>query len=226
MNSRAIKGGFTLIEIMVAMTIIVSIVSIVYGSYFATSKAVEAYRTRMAISGRAQKALRQIARQIRCAYASSTELLSQQENKESEGKPDYFNGDSDDPGGEILYMVTTNAMFKDRGPSDGLFEVTYRLDKSAGLLSINQQRFVGRPISVGGKGHWQPIIGNVEFLELKFFDGKRWLRQWNFEDNGELPCAVKIDLALGDGNCRVYRYGTVANIYGQNNQAKKSLSDN
>ena len=63
------KDGFTLLEALVAMAIVVSIVSMVYGSYFATSKSADVYKARMTTSESAGGVLQQMARQIRCSYA-------------------------------------------------------------------------------------------------------------------------------------------------------------
>ncbi|MHC4244281.1 MAG: PulJ/GspJ family protein, partial [Planctomycetota bacterium] len=65
---RRLRAGFTLIEILVAVTIIVTIVSMVYGSYFATAKSTDAYQARMTTSGQTRKVLDRMARQIRCSY--------------------------------------------------------------------------------------------------------------------------------------------------------------
>jgi len=69
MSSSSGKSGFTLVEILVAMAIIVTIVSMVYGSYFATSKSTQAYKSKITLSQQGRKVLEQMARQIRCSYA-------------------------------------------------------------------------------------------------------------------------------------------------------------
>ena len=61
-------SGFTLIEILVSVTIIATIVSMVYGSYFATAKSADVYKIRMTQSGRTRRVLDQMTRQIRCSY--------------------------------------------------------------------------------------------------------------------------------------------------------------
>jgi prepilin-type N-terminal cleavage/methylation domain-containing protein len=62
MNNKSNKNGFTLLEILVAMAIIVLIVSMVYGSYFATSKSAQACNTRIANSQQGRKLLEKVAR--------------------------------------------------------------------------------------------------------------------------------------------------------------------
>ena len=226
MNGRAVKGGFTLVEILVAIAIIVAIVSMVYGSYLAASRSAEVCKAKMALSKDAQRALQQMARQIRCAYAGPSESVSQRENKESESMPNYFSGNSDDRRGEILHLVTTNAIFKDGGVSDGLFEVTYQFDQSKGLLSISQQRFTGTSKNISSNSTWQPLAGNIESVQLQFFDGKRWLNKWDFRDQTALPRAVKINFIFQDENYRQCNYTAIAYICCQRNQGGTLVSVN
>lgn len=217
MNGRAVKYAFTLIEVLVAIAIIVAIVSMVYGSYLAVSRSAEVCKAKMALSKDAQKALQQMAQQIRCAYADPTQSHSQQENEESESRPNYFYGNSDDPSGEILHLVTTNAIFKDRNFSDGLFEVTYQFDKNKRVLSISQRRFIGTSKNIFARRDWRPLARNIESVKLGFFDGKQWLGQWDFKDREELPCAVNINLTFKDENYQQCHYGTIAYICCQRN---------
>lgn len=231
MNSRSGKSGFTLVEILVAVAIIVTILSMVYGSYFATSKSAQVCKTKIALSRQGREVLGQMARQIRCSYVGSagkykypTRPVSRQREKIPEKAISYFNGDADDPGGEILHLVTTNSILGGQAPADGLFEVTYKFDKSTGTLFFSQERFVYAPKSVIERKNWQPLAENVECVELAFFDGQQWLHRWDFKEKKKLPHAVKINITCEDENYRQYNYGTVAYVCCRTNQGKKTTS--
>jgi type II secretory pathway component PulJ len=75
-----------LVEVLVAAAIIVTIVSMVYGSYFATAKSTEAYKAKMTLSGQTRKVLGQMARQIRCSYVGKTEERTDLSGTISPGK--------------------------------------------------------------------------------------------------------------------------------------------
>jgi len=228
MNGKTGKDGFTLVEILVAMGIIVTIVSMVYGSYFATSKSTQAYKTKIALFQQGRKVLEQMARQIRCSYASTigehtypVRSISQRKRAISENVIGYFNGNLDHPSGEILHLVTTKGFYGGQGPVSGLFEVTYKFDKSTGVLFVSQERFVGTSKNVGERRSWRPVIGSVKGVELEFFDGLQWLHNWDFREKGKLPSAVKINITFEDENYQQYHYGTVAYICCRMNQDKK-----
>ncbi len=230
MSSSSDKDGFTLVEILLAMAIIVTIVSMVYGSYFATSKSTQAYKSRITLSQQGRKVLGQMARQIRCSYASKADKNTYPAPTPQQGKADpasvinYFNGNSDEPSGEILHLVTTNGFSVGLVPSNGLFEVTYKLDKSRGLLFSSQRRFAATSKSVEQKKKWQQIAEDIESLKLAFFDGQKWLNKWDFKDKKQLPFAVKINITWEDENHRQYQYGTIAYICCRKNQGKETRS--
>ncbi len=230
MSSTSNKDGFTLVEILVAMAIIVTIVSMVYGSYFATSKSTQAYKSKMTLSQQGRKVLGQMARHIRCSYANKADKNTYTVSIPQQGKTDpaslinYFKGNSDEPSGEILHLVTTSGFSVGLVPSNGLFEVTYKLDKSRGLLFSSQRRLAATSKSVEQKKKWQQIAEDIESLKLAFFDGQKWLNKWDFKDKKQLPFAVKINITWEDENHRQYQYGTIAYICCRKNQGKETRS--
>ncbi len=237
MKNRYGKNGFTLIEILVAMALIVAIISMVYSSYFATSKSTQAYKSRIATFQQGQKMLERMARQIRCSYAGTTEettssitstSIFQQERKTLEKVVTYFDSDQDNPIGEILHLITTSRFLKNQASTNGLFEVAYKFDKDKGTLFLSQERFTGVPETVKmvyadimQKRNWQPVASNISFLELAFFDGQQWLKNWNFTNRKKLPYAVKLDITFEDENYRQCHYCTAVYINCRKNQNER-----
>ncbi len=74
MNNSPGKNGFTLVELLVALAIIVTIVTMVYGSYFATSKSAQVCNAGIAVLQQGRKVLEQMAQQIRCSYADANRV--------------------------------------------------------------------------------------------------------------------------------------------------------
>lgn len=226
MNNDRGKSGFTLVELLVALAIIVAIVTMVYGSYFATSKSVQVYQARLATFKQASKVLEQMAQQVRCSYAdvsvpADTTAVFGKEKIMLENTINYFRGGPDGPDGEILRMVTTYGICSGQ-QMDGLFDVTYKFDKSAGTLSLSQMRFVDAAKNLNEKINWRPLAENVRAVELAFFDGQQWVSGWDFRQKRKLPCAVRISITCEDENYRQYCYGTVANICCQNSHGSSS----
>ncbi len=229
---RRLRAGFTLIEILVAVTTIVTIVSMVYGSYFATAKSADVYKVRMTASGQTQKVLRWMAQQIRCSYvgktAEDTELAGTDSSRTSKIRKSpviYFSYEPDVPGSGILHLVTTHRLFCQDGYANGLFDVAYKFDKNSGSISVSQRRFVGAPQERLEDRNWREILVNVESVELEFFDGLQWLKEWDFERKKKLPAAVKISITSKDENDRQCHYGTIAYVGCSSNQGLETSSE-
>jgi len=231
MNNRLNKRGFTLVELLVAVALIAAILCMVYGSYFAASNSAQTCKAMIAASEQGRRALEQMARQIRCSYAGTVDDYTETEPVETGSKQSgmiledsfsYFNGNSFAPQGEILHLVTTNRLLGEKQPADGLFEVTYKFDKRASLLSLSQREFIGTAKKTQAR-KFQPVAENIKSMELTFFDGEKWLRSWNFKDKKQLPCAVRIELGCEDENHRQYHYATVAYISCQKNQERTRI---
>ncbi len=192
----------------------------VYGTYFTISKSTQATRVKLTLSQQALKVLTRLTRQIRCSYADrvsdstgTSKPVSERKGKKPQNNPNFFAYHTDNPSEKILHLITTNRFGTPQNSPEGLFDVTYRFDKSKGLLYLSQKRFVGTTKNIAEKKLWQPIAENIQSLELAFFDGQQWLNKWTFKDRKKLPNAVKIDITFRDQTDRIYGYSTVAYIY-------------
>jgi type II secretion system protein J len=225
-NPKSDKNGFTLVEILVAVTLIVAIVSMVYGSYFATSRSTQLCQARMGQFQDMRRLLTLMARQVRGAYcdqqAHRVKVASGRGKVQLENAVDYFSGNGDDPSGRILHLLTTCSGSRFATPQNGLFELTYKLDKAVGLLSVGERRFAGPSDGAGQGPQWRPVAENVTSLELAFFDGEQWLKEWSFENKKELPAAVKINISSEDQAGRQYHDGTVAYVCCRSRQGQET----
>jgi type II secretion system protein J len=198
--------GFTLIEILVALAIMSTIVTMVYGSYAATSRTLDLYNSRMACSERACLVLRLMARQLRCAYAPSPE------NSMPPTQPDVFRADPHEANGQILSFITTGGL--DAGPdrSTALSHVLYRYDPSSGTLSIRSEPYVYQVDALQDPGGWRPILSGVTAVDLQCYDDRQWRPQWDGSEHRRLPKAVKIAIAVVDERGRDHEFGTTVPI--------------
>ena len=232
MRDNRIKKGFTLVELLVAMALIVTIMSMVYGSYFATAKSASTCSSRMAASTQAQTALRQIARLVRTCWApacpdstaanDSAPAATKKPKLLSEQTPNYFKGGTDGPADEFLHLVTTTATFAEPDGRQGLFDVTYKFDRTTGVIYADQAGFVGACENTTPKKNWRPIAENIRSVELVFFDGRDWLESFSFRKHKKLPCAVRIIIASEDENHKLYTCKTGAAVSCRQNQNEKT----
>ncbi len=229
--------GFTLIELLVALAMVAVIVSMVYGSYAATSRSLEVYDSRLDCSQRVQLTLRLMTRQIRCAHAPTEpndgESLSAQAGKTpAVTDPTWvkesalvFRGDSQNGRGEILQFMTTAGLGGGPTAPQRLSYTRYRYDRTTGTLSIDLGAGPREPED--SSPHWRLLLDHVKSIDLAFHDGRQWQQKWDFAPHQRLPQAVSINLTVLDKAGRDHHVGTTASIgrrVSQPQQASKQTS--
>jgi len=212
------KHGFTLLEILIAVTIFSIIISVVYGSYYAALQSARRCQTKIAQSRQARSLLTRMARQIRCCYLPPTPKPAVTDEKTTatmplpENSPLYFRGGTDHPEKIILYLTTTAAGFRDNDLPWGPFEVAYKYDALNQKLYYHQQKFIPIPKNPPHQWNWSPLAQNVSGIELTFFNENRWFTAWDFKDKKTLPQSVKISLYLSDADHEPAMFSTIAPI--------------
>jgi general secretion pathway protein J len=220
-----LSTGFTLIEILVALAIVSAIMTMVYGSYAATTRSLDLYNSRMACSERASLMLRLMSRQLRCAYLPSPQAARPQPPQTQpiafgdpptgntpNVPPVAFRADSHEASGVILCFPTTGGPRRGPDRPAGLSRVAYRYDPQGGTLSIHCEPCTQRAVDLPDPGQWRPMLTGVTNVDLQFHDGRRWRPEWNSGERNTLPRAVKIALTIVDKSGRVRAFATTAPI--------------
>ncbi len=227
MNARRHNPGFTLIEMLVALAMIATIVSMVYGSYAATSRSMEIYDSRLTYAQRTQLVLRLMERQLRCAYQRPTEPdatpsteASDNRVQESpkidetripESRP-VFVGGVRKAGGELLDFITTAGVAGGQSGPQGLARIRYQHDPVLGTLAIRCEPHLDTMRRDDSTGPWQTVLPHVPEIEIEFFDGLQWRPQWSGQASRTLPRAVRLSLTVADEKGRTHRYGATMAI--------------
>jgi len=240
MSSHRNKTGFTLMEILVALTIIVAILAMVYGSFAATTRSIDASRARMARTERACFALRLMTRQIRCAYAPDTSSAPRSGSKGTgtqvglgsvtvagealaRKRPTGFRGDARDPRGEILSFVTSSGLGAGPDAPRALVRVSYRYDRLSSTLFIHRQDPADLSDGSPSLGRSDSLLNDVTGIELKFHDGRLWQPAWDTTQKRELPRAVKMGITVSDEAGRPHTLGTTIRIGQQVHPESRSI---
>jgi len=233
------NAGFTLLEMLVSLTIIVGILAMVYGSFAATTRSIDASGARMARIERASFALRLMTRQIRCAYVPATSQSSPPGSNRiaAQGasrsmasanevlvrkRSALFRGDARDPRGEILAFVTSSGLGAGPEAPRGLFRVTYLYDRRSSTLSIRRQEQADSSDNRLSSRRCDLLLKDVTGVELKFYDGRQWQPAWDVDQRHELPRAVKAEIAIADETGRPHRLGTTIPIVQETHPESRS----
>jgi type II secretion system protein J len=230
MNRSQNNTGFTLIEILIAMAMIATIVSMVYGSYAATSQSLQRYDGQLKCSGRANLVLRLMARQIRGAYAPPTDANTPTNNQANPAQPGkalvekrlpVFQGNAQDPRGQFLRFVTTAGLGTAMNTPRGLGQISYRYDAAAGTLAISSRPYMDRLTEQDPTAPWRNLLENVTALDIEFHDGRKWRQKWSTRQD-KLPRAVRIRLVVLDEKDRPYHLGTTVSVVSRATSVRKT----
>ena len=228
-------SGFTILEVLVAVTILAMMATIVFSVFFYTITNAEQLEERAALRHRAGFILGDISRTVSSAYAPYGGAYVGEED----GRPIFLG--MGDPFGEdsagSLGVFTTNPRLAAGTQSAGIAFVSYELiesvdvEQAPGWIAEENNPLVllcaVEPILAIGDGEAGSFTSwalNVHSLNLEYFDGLEWAPEWNYEEREGYPDAVKIDLELRDSNDEGLTYSTVAYVHA-NTPLEEPLED-
>jgi type II secretion system protein J len=198
------NGGFTLIEILIAIAILALVVSSLYGAYSGTLDTTEMVESMRDVDQVARLALMQMVDDFKSLYY-------QKAQGEGEESPYSFDGvtEVEGEGGTIVAFATTSHLdFDMTFPSHRINRVSYVLEKQPDneklyRLVRNEIPFADLP------GERQEIVveiaDGVESLSLNYLDedGQQF-SQWDSKTEGLLPRLVQIRLQMAGEKSRVF----------------------
>ena len=208
MRRKRNNPAFTLIEMLVSLAMIVMVVSMVYGSYAATSESLQVYDSRLNCTQRAELALRLMARQVRCAYAPAEPNQVGPTDETRHKPPLIFLGDAQSGSSEILALLTTAGLAGSPTAPQRLTLTRYRYDRTARTLLISS----GANSDATAEATWQLLLDRVESIDITFYDGRQWQPQWKYEHEQKLPRAAKIEIDVTAEDGRKYELATTVSI--------------
>lgn len=199
-NDKA-SGGFTLIEMMISVTVAAMILGAAYGTLMAGFSSQKMIEPRLDTVQKARVALALITADLRCACPLSKD-------------DDFLGAQRQIDGAEADNLDFGTHNFTPNRPRTGDFcQVSYYIEKDpkTGELTLwrrRNPRFALNPLSGGAR---EAIVRGVASLQLEYYDGDDWYDTWGDttkkartstipQPNASgLPVAVRMTLALNIG---------------------------
>ncbi len=197
------ESGFTLIEILVAISLLAIVLTSVYGVFTSVSNASGRLDKDSAVYHRARILFDRIGRELRGTYfhPSNRDLV--------------FHGSSIDEG-DLELELTTTAVTPVIQAGSGIARVHYRLTKDQdndgdGLVLLRTEQTLHSSRRDAEGAGMMRLIPGVEAMSIRFFSNGAWQTQWDGLKSG-LPELVEITLLLKTDKQDSVRFVTAFDI--------------
>jgi type II secretion system protein J len=191
-------SGFTLIEVLISITILLVIMTMIYSSFSNSSNTIRICRDRIDIYQTARMTLERMAEDISCAFPPKRRLDDVQygfigEDRELDGMP----------ADTLSFISTSRLKFTQGFRESGLCEIGYSIETDPEtdeyVLYRRQDDTIDEEIDRGGIVN--ELAEQIRGIDLEYYDekGTKWDR-WHFDDRGSLPTMVEITVSLEDEN--------------------------
>ncbi len=194
----AVSAGFTLLEVLVAISIVAIVLTTIYGVFTGVSAAKIRLEADSEAYHRARVIFDRLGREIRGAVPAGG----------ADGKGVFRAGR--DSQGEPFLELTTTAVAQPGEGNTGIALVYYGLaedrerPQAKKVLRRSERSALYRETTAAGAGLMRLAPG-IEQLQLRFYTGSDWRDDWDAGTDG-LPALVELSLALIDSEGRRHRF--------------------
>ncbi len=192
--------GFTLLELLVAMAIMVILSAALYGTYFSIMRGRESAAAGMESRRELRGTFDLLRREIAAAYFHTATVAATAAGKTN---PLKFVVEDRDSFGKPASILNFTCLVPPRSgslPCSDQREVTYRLVEHDKKLVLTRQE---REMYSDAKPAEYPQMEELEGFLVECYDDtkSKWEKSWNTASNmnGKLPTAVRITIRLKEG---------------------------
>jgi len=215
-------GGFTLLEVMIAISIMATILVILFGTYSAAVERAARTRELSQIFHEARVLLQLMANDLRSAYVKETIEQAQQALQPTKTPPTSFIGEDraefDHPADNIVFSTILPTQRPDV-PDTEMCRVTYSIEP---LNQSPQSRALFRRVNCSvnpeatDQDHLFLLTELAHSLDFKYYDtqGAEHLDWDSREPHGgkQLPARMKITLLLGDQHGQLHPFAMLTDF--------------
>lgn len=196
---RSRAAGFTLIEVLVAVTMAATVLAAVYGIFASVSNAKSRLETDVEAYHQARVVFDRLGREIRGAVPTG-----------GPGGKGVFRGGRDSQLYPYLELTTTAVAQQVEGTT-GIALVRYDLDvdtESPGervlVLQRSEQSVLQETAGSSRSGRLRMVKG-IEELDIRFLDKNGWGNEWD-SSKTDLPALVEVAMTITDRAGRTHRF--------------------
>ncbi len=184
------KAGFTLIEILISLTLLTVVLGAVYSSFFSVQRALERFDTVSLKYHEARTALDIMRREI------ESSLLKNPKAVNTKYKTIFEIKDRDIFSKNASVLNLTAFSFK----GNNLKTISYFAREQNGSLELVKTE---APSIILSKEHTIQVIETIEGFTVETLFNNTWVRTWNTANTGKLPDIVRLIIEFDDNGKKV-----------------------
>lgn len=185
------ERGFTLLELLIALSLLAVLAAALYGTFFSLTKGREAATVAMEKRREIASTIDLLRRELRGAlyHKGDTRFRFVVEDRDSFSRP-----------ASNLDFTAFTVPQEDRGPFSDQAEIRYTsLEKDGKLLLARQEK----DLYALSDAVPYPQVTEMEGFLVECFNGDKWVKSWDTTLNGTLPKAVRITLTVKNGEEKI-----------------------
>jgi prepilin-type N-terminal cleavage/methylation domain-containing protein len=193
---RKSEAGFTLIEVMTAVTILAIMAVIAFSVVFGSVKRSRIIDMRTELEIEADGILRLVIEDLRGCWISE------------EDDPFFIGKDAfhvDEPTDGVSFLTTAVIPVSPELPSGGIGEIQYSVQEGKeGKLALYRREQIPAELPYEDGGGVFEITDRIRSLDISYSDGEDWFSQWDSlgvsdHEAGQLPRLIRVELTLAHG---------------------------
>jgi general secretion pathway protein J len=189
-----VQTGFTLVEVLIAMSLVSLIALFLYETFISTSRVTDSIDREREYYREVRLTADQLTRELLSAYPSGSSApldFTGLHDTGAEGSTD-----------SLSFYTMAHLHLIPGQPEASLTKVRYYLEKRADSrwYHLNHEEYPH--FLSGGPPEKEVLIEQVKEMSIRYFDGKSWLPEWDSRKQGlsPLPSAVKVKFLLINRN--------------------------
>ena len=190
--NRINAKGFTLIEVLISLTLLIIVLGAVYSSFFSIQRAMERFEGVSLKYHEARTALDIMRREIDGAL-----LKNPQAEADTMPKASFIIEDRDMFGKSTSSLQLTAFSFR----GGGLNTVSYFVTEEDRNLRLQKTE---NPSSLKSDGYTMDIIEGIESFTVETLFNNKWVKTWDTANTGQLPEVVRISIEF-DANGEIVK---------------------
>lgn len=189
--------GFTLIEILISLTLLIVVLGAVYSSFFSAQRVFERFNNVSVKYHEARSALDIMRREIESALLKKP-LTVEQNVREQDiiNSTAFVMKDRDVMGKNSSELGLTSLSFK----GNAVMTNSYYIEEKDGKMNLVKKQ---TPLGPRSGSYTMEMIDDVEGFTVETLFNAQWVRTWDTGNTGSLPEVVRISIEFDDNGKKV-----------------------